>query len=275
MIAPTVRLAGGTEMPVLGLGTWPMDDAEAHRSVVAGVERGWRLIDTAYRYGNETGVGQGVRDCGVPREELFITTKLNGEWHGEREAQEALKASLDRLGMEYVDLYLIHWPLPWKERYVAAWRGLIRLREAGLARAIGASNFKPAHLDRLVAETGVAPEVNQIQLNPTVARPEAREYHAERGIVTQSWTPLGRGGALFEHPIVREIAARHGKTPAQVVLRWHLDLGLTAVPKTSTPERMTTNLDVFDFTLGEDDRREMAKLDEGEVKAVDSDKTGH
>jgi 2,5-diketo-D-gluconate reductase A len=270
-----VRLASGTELPVLGFGTWPMDDAQARTAVVQAVERGWRLIDTAHKYDNEAGVGQGVRDCGLPREQLFVTTKLNGEWHGERAAGQALAASLDRLGLDYVDLFLIHWPLPWQDRYLAAWRGLLRLREAGLARAVGVSNFKQAHLDRLLAETGVAPEVNQVQVDPMIARPELRAYHEAHGIVTQSWRPLGKGGPLLDDPVITGLAARHGKTPAQVVLRWHLQVGLTAVAKTSHPERMTSNLDVFDFQLTSEDLQALSGLDRGESGAPDSDVTGH
>jgi len=272
---PRTKLAGGARMPVLGLGTWPMDDAAAEAAVVEAFGRGYRLVDTAYAYGNERGVGAGVRASGVPREEAFVTTKLNGEWHGEREAGDALRASLDRLGLDYVDLYLIHWPVPWRDRYVDAWRGLLRLRDEGLARAVGVSNFKPAHLDRLIEATGVAPEVNQIQLDPTVARAAAREYHAAHGIVTQSWGPIGHGRGVVEHETVRRIADRLGRTPAQVVLRWHLDLGLTAVPKTATPGRMSENLDVFGFSLTDADHADLAALDRGEDAATDSDTTGH
>jgi 2,5-diketo-D-gluconate reductase A len=260
---------------VLGLGTWPMDDAEAEVAVVEAFTRGYRLVDTAYKYGNERGVGKGVRASGVPRSEAFVTTKLNGEWHGEREAGEALRDSLDRLGLDHVDLYLIHWPMPWQDRYVDAWRGLLRLRAEGLARAVGVSNFKPEHLERLIAETGEAPEVNQIQLDPTVARAKPRAYHSAHGIVTQSWGPLGHGRELLRDEAVGRIADRHGRTPAQVVLRWHLDLGLTAVPKTSSPERMAANLDVFGFRLTEEDLADLARLDRGEAAATDSDTTGH
>jgi 2,5-diketo-D-gluconate reductase A len=262
-------------MPRLGLGTWPMDDAEAEVAVARAIETGYRLIDTAYKYGNETGVGRGLRAAGVPREELFVTTKLNGEWHGEAEAQQAFAASAERLGLEYVDLYLIHWPMPWQDRYVDAWRGLLRLLADGRVRAIGTSNFKPAHLDRLYAETGVFPDVNQIQLSPPVARPEARRYHREHGIATQSWSPLGRGGDLLAEPAVTTVAERYGRTPAQVVLRWHLELGLNPVPKSSDPRRMRDNLDVFDFTLTADEVAAVSALDQGEKVADDSDTTGH
>jgi 2,5-diketo-D-gluconate reductase A len=275
MDVPRVSLSGGAQMPVLGLGTWPMDDAEADAAVGEAFARGYRLVDTAYGYRNERGVGRAVRASGVPRSEAFVTTKLNGEWHGDCEAGEALGDSLDRLGMDYVDLYLIHWPMPWRDRYVDAWRGLLRLRADGLARAVGVSNFKPAHLDRLLAETGEAPEVNQIQLDPTVARAESRAFHSAHGIITQSWGPLGHGRELLRHPVIGRIADRHGRTPAQVILRWHLDLGLTAVPKTSSPERMAANLDVFDFRLPAEDLAELAALDRGEAAATDSDATGH
>ena len=252
------------------------------------------MIDTAYGYGNEEGVGAGVRDGGVPRDEVFITTKLNGEWHGYDEAHEACHASAARLGVDYIDLYLIHWPLPSQDRYVDAWRGLIDLRGAGTVRAIGTSNFKPAHIDRLIAETGVPPEVNQVELNPIVSRAPTRSYHERLGIVTQSWSPLGLGvhrqlalqadpgetdrtdaHNLLNDPAIAHIAQRHGRTPAQIVLAWHLELGLTAVPKTTSPERMAENLDVFDVALTSDDVTAISALDHGEDAAIDSDHTGH
>ena len=264
MDVPRVALAGGAEMPVLGLGTWPMDDAEAEAAVGEAFARGYRLVDTAYGYRNERGVGEAIRASGVPRSEAFVTTKLNGEWHGEREAGDALRDSLDRLGLDYVDLYLIHWPMPWRDRYVDAWRGLLRLRADGLARAVGVSNFKPAHLDRLIAETGEAPEVNQLQLDPTVARAESRAFHSAHGIVTQSWGPLGHGRELLRNPVIGRIADRHGRTPAQVVLRWHLQHGHIVFPKSVKPERIKENIELFDFELSADDMRALDGLDRGE-----------
>ncbi|GAA4195010.1 aldo/keto reductase [Streptosporangium oxazolinicum] len=272
---PTVKLVNGADIPQIGLGTWPMSDEEAEVAVADAVEMGYRLVDTAYAYRNEVGVGRGLRASGVPREELFVTTKLNGEWHGYDAAQEAYQASLDRLGLDYADLYLIHWPLPRKDRYVEAWKGMVKLLRDGRVRAIGVSNFKPAHLDRLLAETGVVPDVNQIQLNPFFTRDELRAYDAKHEIATQSWGPLGQGGDLLEQPVVTAAAERHGRTPAQIVLRWHIELGLITVPKSSSPERMRANADVFGFTLTPEEVAELSSLDRGEAAATDSDSVGH
>jgi 2,5-diketo-D-gluconate reductase A len=274
--APTVELAHGAAMPLLGLGTWPMDDAEAERVVAEAIGLGYRLVDTAENYKNERGVGLGLRASGVAREDLFVTTKFNREWHGVDLAVEACERSLDRLGLDYLDLLLIHWPNPQHGKYVEAWEGLVRLLEAGRVKAIGTSNFKPSHLDRIMEATGVVPDVNQIQLSPLTTRLEARAYHKERGIVTQSWSPIGgQGTAVREEPLVLELAERYGKTPVQVVLRWHLDLGLAVVPKSSDPERLAQNLDVFDFELAPDDVMALSALDQGEASAADSDTFGH
>ncbi|MCG5213911.1 aldo/keto reductase [Streptosporangium soli] len=273
--APTADLVNGASIPRIGLGTWPMSDAEAEKAVAQAVELGYRLVDTAYAYGNEVGVGRGLRASGVPREELFVTTKLNGEWHGHDAAQEAFAASAERLGVDYVDLYLIHWPLPAQDRYVDAFRGMAELLEDGRVRAIGVSNFKPAQIDRLLAETGVVPDVNQIELDPTLTRDAARACHAAHGILTQSWSPIGQGGDLLENPIVRRIAERYGRAPAQIVLRWHMELGLAAVPKSVNPERMRANIDVFDFELTPEEVAELSSLDRGEAAATDSDLAGH
>ena len=275
-VAKTVTLVHGAVMPRLGLGTSPMNDRETERAVVEAIEAGYRLIDTAENYGNERGVGRGLKSSELPREELFITTKFNKRWHGAELVEEALARSCDRLGIDYVDLFLVHWPNPGQDRYVAAWQGLTRLLEEGRVRAIGTSNFKPAHLDRLLAETGIAPEVNQIQLNPFVTRAELRAYHLEHGIVTESWSPFGGPGAdVLSGPRVIEIAARHERTPAQIVLRWHLELGLVAIPKSSTPSRIRENIDIFNFELAADDTAAISALDRGEGAAVDSDRFGH
>ncbi|GAB3221337.1 aldo/keto reductase [Glycomyces halotolerans] len=274
--APTVTLTHGAQMPRLGLGTWPMDDAQAERVIAEAIESGYRLVDTAENYQNERGVGRGLKASGVAREELFVTTKFNKRWHGVDLAAEACEHSLDRLGLDYIDLLLIHWPNPGQDRYVDAWRGLARLLEAGKVRAIGTSNFKPAHLDRIIAETGVVPDVNQIQLNPLVTRDQSRTYHAEHGITTQSWSPIGGEGAdVLNARTVTDLAERYGKTPAQIVLRWHMELGLTAVPKSSDAERLKQNLAVFDFSLSSEDVRALSDLDQGESAAADSDKFGH
>ncbi len=286
---PTRTLRGGVEVPAIGLGTWPMSSAEAEVAVAQAIAAGYRMIDTAYAYGNEEGVGRGLRASGVPREELLITTKLNGEWHGFAAAQEAFAASARRLGLDYVDLYLIHWPLPAQDRYVDAWRGLIKLQADGWVRAIGTSNFKPSHIRRLVAETGVAPEVNQIELNPLVPQEDARAFLAESAISVQSWSPLGLGAhrmgaiekgvselrSVLEDPAVVAIAQRHDRTPAQVVLRWHIELGAAPIPKSVHPDRMAANLDVFDFALEPAEVAAISGIDRGAHVGTDSDLFGH
>jgi 2,5-diketo-D-gluconate reductase A len=246
---PTHTLNDGTKIPALGLGTWPMDDAEAERAVATALESGYRLLDTATNYRNETGVGRGVAAAGVPREEIPVTTKLPGRHHGHEETLASFEESRTRLGLEYVDLYLIHWPLPRVDKYVDSWKAMIKLREDGLVRSIGVSNFTPAHIDRLEKETGVLPSVNQIELHPLFPQDELRAFHADKGIVTESWSPLGRGSDLLDDPAVTGVAEAHGVTPGQVILRWHIQLGALPIPKSGDPERQRTNLDVFGFEL--------------------------
>ncbi|MGH1549913.1 aldo/keto reductase [Leifsonia poae] len=272
---PSLPLNSGGSIPQLGLGTWPLDDSEVEKAVVAAAEIGYRHVDTAAKYGNEVGVGRGLAASGVPREEWFVTTKLDGNYQGDDRAVAGLDVSLERLGLEYVDLLLIHWPLPQRDQYVSTWETFIRLREAGKARAIGVSNFKPAHLDRIVSETGVTPAVNQIQLSPAIPRREQRAYDTEHGIVTESWSPIGGTGDLLAAPVLAEIGEKHGRTPGQIVLRWHVQNGLVAIPKSRNPERMAENLAVFDFELDADDLAALDALDEGPDAGVDSDRTGH
>jgi 2,5-diketo-D-gluconate reductase A len=267
-------LSTGATIPAIGLGTWPLDDAQVTGTVADALGIGYRLIDTAAKYGNEAGVGQGIQNSGIAREQLFVTTKLDGGYQGGDRAVAGLDASLQRLGLDYVDLLLIHWPLPARELYVDTWRTFIRLQESGSARAIGVSNFKPAHLDRLIEATGVAPAVNQVELDPTLARTVTREYDTAHGILTQAWSPLGRGGTLT-NPVITQIAARVGKSAAQVILRWHAQLGISAVPKSASPIRLAENLDIFDFALNADDLTAIGGLDRGESAAQDSDSIGH
>ena len=272
----TITLVHGAAIPRIGLGTWPMDDAQARAAVATAIQAGYRLIDTAENYGNERGVGAGLRASGVARAELFVTTKFNRQWHGVGLAAEAFKRSIDRLGLDYLDLLLIHWPNPRQDRYVQAWQGLIRLLGDGHVRAIGTSNFKPPHLERIISETGVTPDVNQIQLNPAHTRAHARAYHARHGIVTESWSPIGgeRTDVLHE-PVIISLAELYGRTPAQIVLRWHIELGLVAVPKSSSPKRMRDNIDVFGFSLSAEHVAAISALDRGDSGAADSDKYGH
>jgi 2,5-diketo-D-gluconate reductase A len=275
MTAPTVRLANGVEMPAFGLGTSPMNDGETERAVASAIEVGYRLFDTAENYGNERGVGAGIRASGIERAEVFVTTKFNKKWHGFEEAQQACTNSLERLGLDYIDLLLIHWPLPEQDRYVDAWRGMVKLLEDGKVRAIGVSNFKPSHLDRLIEATGIAPHVNQLQLNPWITREAERAYNAAHGIVTESWGPIARGSELLDEQAIADIARRHSRTPAQVVLRWHVQLGCVPIPKTSNPERMAQNIDVFDFELSPKEMASMSALDRGGEGIFDSDRFGH
>ena len=272
---PALPLAGGGSIPQLGLGTWPLDDAEVEKAIVVAAEIGYRHVDTAVKYANEVGVGRGLARSGLAREDWFVTTKLDGTYQGDDRAVAGLDDSLARLGLDYVDLLLIHWPLPQRDQYVSTWETFIRLRDAGKARAIGVSNFKPAHIDRLIAETGVTPSVNQIQLSPAIPRREQRAYDSEHGIVTESWSPIGGTGDLLAEPVLARLAEKHGRTPGQIVLRWHVQNGLVAIPKSRNPERMAENLSVFDFELDADDLDALDALDEGPDAGVDSDRSGH
>jgi 2,5-diketo-D-gluconate reductase A len=274
--APTIRLTHGADLPQLGLGTWPMDDAEAERVVAVAIDLGYRLVDTAENYGNESGVGRGLKASGVPRDELFVTTKFDKRWHGRDLAVDAFERSLDRLGVDYLDLLLIHWPNPAQDRYVQAWQGLTDLLQAERVKAIGTSNFSPAHLHRIIEATGVVPDVNQIELSPFSTRDAVRAYHASHGIVTQSWSPLGgQGVPVLASPVITEIAEQIGRSPAQVVLRWHIELGLVTIPKSVSPERLRRNIDIFDWQLSTDQVAAISALDRGESVVTDSDRYGH
>lgn len=276
MSVPSALLNTGASIPQIGLGTWPLDDEQVADVIVTAAELGYRHIDTATKYGNEAGVGEGVRRSGIPREEFFVTTKLDGHFQGEQRAVGGLDAALERLGTDYVDLLLIHWPLPGRGLYVDTWKTFERLHREGRARAIGVSNFLPEHLDALAAETGVVPAANQIQISPYVPRDAQLADDAERGIVTQAYSPLGGSGAdVLREPVVEQIAAVHERTPAQVVLRWHVQRGIVPVPKSSSPARLRANLEVFDFELTETDMRALATLDRGPDAGVDPNRVGH
>jgi 2,5-diketo-D-gluconate reductase A len=268
---PTIALNDGRRMPRAGLGTWPMGDAEAERAIRAAIPLGYRLIDTAARYGNERGVGRAVAAAPVPREDLFVTTKLRGAQHGYEEALAGFEESRARLGLDYVDLFLIHWPLPRMDRYVDTWRAFIDLQERGLARSIGVSNFTAPQIERLQGETGVLPAVNQVELHPDFAQADLREWHAARGIVTQSWSPLGARSPLLSDPVIAGIARGRGRSPAQVVLRWHLQVGAVPIPKSSDPARLAENLDVFGFELDDAEMAALATLDRGHRQGGDPD----
>ena len=269
---PTIPLNDGHTIPLLGLGTWPMSDDEAAKALPTAIEIGYRLIDTAAKYENEVGVGRGLAASGVPREELYVTTKLRGSEQGYESGKAALERSLERLGLDYVDLYLIHWPLPRLDKYVDSYRAMVEQKDQGLIRSVGVSNFKTAHLRRLIDEVGVVPAVNQIQLSPAVARREARAFHDEIGVVTQAWSPLGRQQRLTDDPTIGAIAEEYGRTPAQVMLRWDVQQGIVTIPKSTDPERQLTNASVFDFELGDDAMERLAALDRGDAAGADSDR---
>ncbi|MET9800589.1 aldo/keto reductase [Streptomyces sp. NPDC006368] len=260
---PSITLSNGVSMPQLGFGVWQVPDDEAAKAVGTALEAGYRSIDTAAIYENEQGTGEAIRNSGIPREELFVTTKLWNSEQGHDSTLRAFDASLDRLGLDYVDLYLIHWPLPSKNAYVDTYKAFEKIYADGRAKAIGVSNFLPEHLERLLGETSVVPVLNQIELHPQLQQAESRAYHAKHGIATEAWSPLGQGKGLLEAPTVVAIARKHDRTPAQVVLRWHLQIGNVVIPKSVTPSRIQENIDVFDFELDSDDLAAFAALDEG------------
>lgn len=275
MTIPSLPLNNGTSIPQIGLGTASLDDDTVARVLVTAVEAGYRHIDTAFRYGNQRGVGQGIRDCGLAREELYVTTKLDGEFQGNDRALAGIDECLRQLGLDYVDLLLIHWPLPARKEYLSTWKSFEQIAKAGKARSIGVSNFKPAHLDTLLAEAAIRPVANQIQLDPRITRTDHVEYDRAHDIVTVAWSPLGQGKDLLKEPILNTIAAAHGKSPAQIVLRWNVELGLVTIPRSSNPQRLAENLNVFDFSLTGDEVAAISALDTGAEPRVDSDTMGH
>ncbi|MGW1891336.1 aldo/keto reductase [Streptomyces sp. NPDC002004] len=249
-------------MPQVGFGVWQVPDDEAAQAVVTALEAGYRSIDTAAIYGNEKGVGQGVAASGIPRRKLFITTKLWNADQGYDATLRAFDTSLERLGTDYVDLYLIHWPLPSQNKYLETYKALEKLCADGRARSIGVSNFLPEHLERLIDATSVIPAVNQIELHPYLQQRAAREFHAQQGIRTEAWSPLGQGKGILEIPAIVAIAQKHGRTPAQVVLRWHIQLGNVVIPKSVTPSRIKENVAVYDFELDAEDMAAIGALNE-------------
>jgi 2,5-diketo-D-gluconate reductase A len=255
---PSLNLNDGTVIPQLGLGVWQVPDEQAARVVGHAISTGYRLIDTAAIYDNELGTGSGIAKAAVPRAELFITTKLWNSQH--RNAARAFPESLRRLKLDYLDLYLIHWPKPRQNAYVEAWKTLVELKAAGHVKSIGVSNFTITHLQRILDETGIVPSVNQIELHPRFQQNELAEFHAKLGITTESWSPLGQG-TLFDDQELKSLASKHGKTVAQVIIRWHLDRGFIVIPKSVTPSRIDENFDVLDFELEKEDMAKIAALD--------------
>ncbi|MEV4999951.1 aldo/keto reductase [Nocardioides sp. LML1-1-1.1] len=267
MSIPRIELNDHTSIPQFGLGVWQVPQEDAERVVSDAFELGYRHVDTAQMYGNEAGVGAAIARSGLARDDLYVTTKLNNNRHEPAQAKDSLKVSLDKLGLEKVDLFLIHWPLPtqYDGDFVATWQALLELKEEGLATSVGVSNFQPDHLDRIVEATGVVPAVNQIEVHPYFANEAARAATTRHGSAVQAWSPLGQGGGELDDPAVTALAERHGKTPAQVLLRWALDRGDIVFPKSLSKSRLAENFEVFDFELGADEIATLAALDKGEA----------
>ena len=260
--APLVQMNDGRSIPVIGFGVWQVPDDVVVDATLKALEVGYRHIDTAYLYLNERGVGEALRRSGLDRDDIFVTTKVWNTDHGYDETLRAFDKSTGLLGIDEVDLYLIHWPTPARDIYLDSWRALIRLREEGRARSIGVSNFHEAHLRKIIDETGVIPAINQIELHPWLPQTHMRDIDARLGIKTEAWSPLG-SGRLIDDPVIAEVAAKHGKSPAQVMVRWSMQLGNIVLPKSVTPERIEQNIDVFDFVLDDADMAAIATLESG------------
>ena len=267
---PFVDLNDGNRIPQLGFGVFQVPAEETAETVSHALKTGYRLIDTAAAYGNEEGVRDALQASGLERSDVFITTKLANPDHGRHRARRAFQQSLEKLGGDYIDLYLIHWPIPSKDLYLETWETLCGLKDEGSVRSIGVSNFQIEHLERIIDATGVVPTVNQVELHPRLQQPELRRYHAEHGILTEAWSPLGKG-QLLDDPAIEKIASGHGRTPAQVVLRWHIQLGNIVIPKSVTPSRIEENFQVFDFELSNAQMRRLSELDRGERTGPDPD----
>jgi 2,5-diketo-D-gluconate reductase A len=259
----SLLLNNGASIPQLGFGVFQVPPEETEPAVTTALDAGYRLIDTAQGYQNEEGVGAAVARSGIPRHDLFLTTKLTNSEQGFDSALAAFDQSVDKLGVDVLDLFLIHWPLPMFDRYVETWRAFEKLQAEGRVGSIGVSNFTIEHLERLIAETDVVPAVNQVELHPQFPQEELRAFHAAHGIVTESWAPLGQGQGLLEDARISELAERLDRTPAQIVLRWHLQIGAVVIPKSVTPSRIRENIDVFDFQLSGEDMEVIASLDSG------------
>jgi len=271
MTTPAYALRDGNSIPAIGLGTYGLDDQAGIDAITTAIADGYRLIDTAYNYGNEEAVGEAIRRTDVDRSDLLITTKLPGRHHGFDETIASFEQSRRKLDLDWVDLYLIHWPLPRVDKYVDSWRAMISLREKGLVRSIGVSNFTADMISRLVDETSVVPVVNQVELHPYFPQAQLRAFHDEHDIRTESWSPLAKRSDLMHEPVIVELADAHGVTPAQVVLRWHVELGAVPIPKSSDAERRRANLDVFGFALASEEVDAISALSRGRLWGGDPD----
>lgn len=271
--ASVIKLNDGNLMPQLGLGVWQASNEEVLTAISSALDVGYRAIDTAAAYHNEEGVGQALKNSHVPREDLFITTKL---WNSDHlQPAQALQASLEKLQLDYIDLWLMHWPVPAKGHYIEAWKSMIDLQQQGLVKSIGVCNFNIDHLQHIIDETGVHPVINQIELHPLFQQRALHAWNATHQIQTESWSPLARAGeGIFEQKIIRHLADKYGKSPAQIIIRWHLDNGLVVIPKSVTPSRIAENFNVWDFRLEKEELAEMAKLDCGKRIGPDPDKFG-
>lgn len=272
---PSYELNDARTLPAIGFGTYPLRGEDGVASLVSALHAGYRLIDSAVNYENEGTVGEALRRSGIPREEVLVTSKLPGRHHAYTDATRAIRESAYRLGVERIDLYLIHWPNPITGRYVEAWQALVDAQKAGVIASVGVSNFLPEHLDAIIAATGVVPAVNQIEVHPYFPQVEQRAKDAALGIRTEAWSPIGRGGTVFSDPVITGIAAAHGRTPAQVVLRWHVQLGTVPLPKAASAERQAENLDVFDFELSEDEMAAITALGRPDGRLFDGDPASH
>jgi 2,5-diketo-D-gluconate reductase A len=261
---PSLVMNNGLQIPQLGFGVFLVPPEQTKQAVTEALKAGYRLIDTAQGYRNEEGVGAAIAESDVPRDDLFITTKLTNSEHGYDTTLAAFDGSMDKLGIDVLDLFLIHWPLPMFDRYVETWRAFEKLLADGRVRSIGVSNFEIPHLQRLLAETDVTPAVNQIELHPEFPQEQLREFHQQHGILTESWGPLGQGKGLLENPQIVEVAQRKDRTPAQVVLRWHVQLGCVVIPKSVNPDRIRENINIFDFELDDADMAEISKVRTGQ-----------
>lgn len=268
---PNITLNDGTTLPAIGFGTYPLNGRAGADAIAGAIRKGYRLLDSAFNYENEGALGEAIRLAGVPRERLRVTSKLPGRHHHFEEALATIEESLFRTRLDYYDLYLIHWPNPSRDLYVEAWRALIEARKRGLVRSIGVCNFLPVHLERLLRETGVAPAVNQIELHPYFQQAEQRAFDKAHGIVTEAWSPLGRANHLLKDETLLALAGRLDRTIAEVILRWHVQIGAVPLPKAASPERQIENLSVFDFDLSPDDLASIALLDRPDGRTFDQD----
>jgi 2,5-diketo-D-gluconate reductase A len=272
---PAITLNDGKTIPQLGFGVWQVPNGAVAEAVQTAIEAGYRSIDTAQGYGNEAGVGKAIAESGVPREELFITSKLRTRDQGYDSTLKSLMGTLDRMGLDYLDLFLIHWPVPAHDRYSDTWKAFVQLQRDGRIRSIGVSNFLPEYLNRIIGDTGVTPAINQIEVHPEFQQLDVRAFHDQHDIAIESYSPLGSGSGILDNAVIGGIAKKHGKSPAQAILRWHLQQGLIVIPKSVHAERIKANIDVFDFELDEDDMAAIGKLDRPNGKTGDDPATNN